>query len=382
MRIAMIGQQGIPASYGGVERAVEEVSARLAARGHDVTVFNRWERDQKVREYRGINIRYVPTFGGKHLRNLSQSLGGTILATAGGYDIVHYHALGPCLTSPIARLRRNSRVTVTIQGRDDRRAKWGRGAQVVLSTAAWMAANVPHGGIAVSRQLQREFREEFGKDVSYIPNGVSLPAELPAPQDDPLERFGLEPGKYLLNVGRLVPEKAIDHLLAAYPKVPGDVKLAIVGGSSHTDEYVERLSRLAANDERIVLTGPVYGAGTDRLFRNAMGYVMPSLLEGLPLALLEAISYGLPLVVSDIEPHLEVVGASGPGKRVFTAGDLDGLAAQLTELVDHPATERRAAASVQTRVLHEYSWDRITDRTEALYRELLAPRAAALAPVR
>ncbi len=382
MRIAMIGQQGIPANYGGVERAVEEVAARLAARGHEVTVFNRWERDNKVREYRGIQIRYVPTFGGKHLRNLSQSLGGTVLAATGGYDIVHYHALGPCLTSPIARLRRNSRVTVTIQGRDDRRAKWGRGAQVVLSTAAWMAANVPHGGIAVSRQLQREFREEFGKDVSYIPNGVSLPVEPPAPEDDPLKKFGLEPGSYLLNVGRLVPEKAIDQLLAAYPKVPGHVKLVIVGGSSHTDEYVERLNRLAANDDRIVLTGPVYGAGTDRLFRNAMGYVMPSLLEGLPLALLEAISYGLPLVVSDIEPHLEVVGASGPGKRVFTAGDLDGLAAQMTELVTHPATERRAAAAVQTRVLHEYSWDRITDRTEALYRELLTPRAAALASVR
>ena len=218
-----------------------------------------------------------------------------------------------------------------------------------------MAANVPHGGIAVSRQLQREFREEFGKDVSYIPNGVSLPIEQPVPEDDPLEKFGLEPGNYLLNVGRLVPEKAIDQLLAAYPKVPGNVKLAIVGGSSHTDEYVERLNKLAAKDDRIVLAGPVYGAGTDRLFRNAMGYVMPSLLEGLPLALLEAISYGLPLVVSDIEPHLEVVGASGPGKRVFTAGDLDGLAAQLSDLVMHPsngaAGRRRRADKGAARVL-------------------------------
>jgi glycosyltransferase involved in cell wall biosynthesis len=164
--------------------------------------------------------------------------------------------------------------------------------------------------------------------------------------------------------------------------VDGDVKLAIVGGSSHTEEYVERLQRLAAADDRIVLTGPVYGAGTDRLFRNAMGYVMPSLLEGLPLALLEAISYGLPLVVSDIEPHLEVVGVSGPGKRVFTAGDLDDLARQLKALVADPEGERQAAEALRSRVLHEYSWDRIADRTEALYRELLGPRTAALVAVR
>ena len=192
----------------------------------------------------------------------------------------------------------------------------------------------------------------------------------------------MKTGSYLINVGRLVPEKAIDQLLVAYANVPTDTKLVIVGGSSHTDGYVDRLHELAGNDKRIVLTGPIYGAGTDRLFRNALGYVMPSLLEGLPLALLEGISYGMPVVVSDIEPHLEVVGASAPGQRVFKAGDLEDMAKKISELVADPAGERSAAHQLQQRVLEEYSWERITDKTEALYASLLglpAPKPLARA---
>ncbi|MGE0726608.1 MAG: glycosyltransferase family 4 protein [Acidimicrobiia bacterium] len=373
MRIAMIGQKGIPARYGGVEKAVEELSARLVQRGHHVTAFNRREADRpQPAEHRGIELRYVPAFGGKHMLNMTQSIGGTISTLLKHYDIVHYHALGPCLASPIARLRPSSRLVVTIQGRDDQRAKWSRPAQLVLSTAAWMSANVPHGGIAVSQQLQREFRDQFGKDTVYIPNGVAVvPEQAISAEDDPLPRFGLTPGRYLVNIGRLVPEKAIDQLLRAWTKVDTDLRLAIVGGSSHTDDFVDRLHRLAAQDERIVLTGPVYGPGQDRLFRNAAGYVMPSLLEGLPLALLEAISYGLPVTVSDIPPHLEVVGSSEPGQRVFKAGDLDDMAKQLQLMVDDIAGERDAAQLLHDRVIDEFSWERVTDKTEEYYESLL-----------
>jgi glycosyltransferase involved in cell wall biosynthesis len=352
---------------------VEELSARLVERGHEVTVFNRWHPGTKARQHRGIKIRYVPVFGGKHLRNLTQSTLGTIAATLGGYDIVHFHALGPCLASPLARLRPRARLVVTLQGRDDQRAKWSRPAQVVLAAAAWMSAHVPHAGIAVSKQLQREFLEEFGRDTTHIPNGVTVNAPAVAGDDDPLQRFGLEPGRYLLNVGRLVPEKAIDHLLQAFRDVPGDVRLAIVGGSSHTDEYTAKLQELAAADPRIVLTGPIYGAGTDRLFRNALGYVMPSLLEGLPLALLEAIAYGLPVVVSDIEPHLEIVGESGPGHRVFATGDLEQLAKAVTALVNEPDIEQAGAYALRDAVLVDYSWEAVAERTDALYQRLVPP---------
>jgi glycosyltransferase involved in cell wall biosynthesis len=369
----MIGQKGLPAQYGGVEKAVEELAARLVERGHQVTAFNKAEGDgPRPTEHRGIELRNVPAFGGKHRRNLTQSFSASIGTLLRHYDVVHYHALGPCLAAPIARLRPGSRVVVTIQGRDDQRAKWSRPAQAVLTTAAWMSANVPHGRIAVSRQLQREFRDQFGKETVHIPNGVSVaPVATMDGVADPLTRFGLEPGRYLVNVGRLVPEKAIDQLLRAWGNVQTDLKLAIVGGSSHTDDYVDRLHRLAAADPRIVLTGPVYGAGTDRLFRNAAGYVMPSLLEGLPLALLEAISYGMPVTVSDIPPHLEVVGTSEPGQRVFRAGDLDEMAKQLQMMVDDLDDERDAAQLMRARVLEEYSWERVTDKTEELYQSLL-----------
>ena len=369
----MIGQKGIPAQYGGVEKAVEELAARLVQRGHHVTAFNKREAGQpQPGEYRGIELRYVPAFGGKHLRNMSQSFSASLATVAHRYDIVHYHALGPCLASPLARLRLGTRVVNTIQGRDDQRAKWGRPAQLVLSSAAWMSAHVPHGGIAVSQQLQREFLQDFGRATVYIPNGVSVVPEQPVtPEDDPLIRFGLQPGRYLVNIGRLVPEKAIDQLLRAWARVDTDVRLAIVGGSSHTDDFVDRLHRLAAQDERIVLTGPVYGPGQDRLFRQAAGYVMPSLLEGLPLALLEAISYGLPVTVSDIPPHLEVVGSSEPGQRVFHAGDLDDMAKQLQLMVDDLAGERQAAHLLHTRVVEEFSWERVTNKTEQYYETLL-----------
>lgn len=373
----MIGQKGIPAQYGGVEKAVEELAARLVQRGHHVTAFNKKEPGQpQPAEHRGIELRYVNAVGGKHMRNMTQSLVGTMSTLTKHYDIVHYHALGPCLASPVARLRPSARVVVTIQGRDDQRAKWSRPAQMVLSTAAWMSANVPHGGIAVSRQLQREFRDQFGRDTQYIPNGVAVVEEKAvSAEDDPLVRFGLQPGRYLVNIGRLVPEKAIDQLLRAYSKVDTDVRLAIVGGSSHTDDFVDRLHRIAANDPRIVLTGPVYGPGQDRLFRQAAGYVMPSLLEGLPLALLEAISYGLPVTVSDIPPHLEVVGSSDPGQRVFKAGDLDDMAKQLQLMVDDLAGERDAAQMLHERVIDEYSWERVTDKTEAFYETLLGRKS-------
>ena len=369
----MIGQKGLPAQYGGVEKAVEELAARLVQRGHHVTAFNKREPGfPQPAEHRGIELKYVPAGGGKHLRNMTQSVVGTLITLTKHYDIVHYHALGPCLASPIARLRPGTRVVVTIQGRDDQRAKWSRPARVVLSTAAWMSANVPHGGIAVSRQLQREFREQFDRETEYIPNGVAIAPEQHVTSDiDPLLRFDLRAGRYLVNIGRLVPEKAIDQLLRAWGHVETDLKLAIVGGSSHTDEFVDRLHRLAAADERIVLTGPVYGAGQDRLFRNAAGYVMPSLLEGLPLALLEAISYGLPVTVSDIPPHLEVVGSSEAGQRVFKTGDLDDMAKQLQIMVDDLAGERDAAQLLHDRVVDEYSWERVTDKTEAYYETLL-----------
>jgi glycosyltransferase involved in cell wall biosynthesis len=372
MRVAMIGQKGIPATYGGVERAVEELSAKLVERGHEVTVFNRRaSRDEPIREHRGIRLVPVAATQGKYTGNLTQSLAGVLRTVPERYDVVHFHAMGPSLWSPVARYVGRTKVVATVQGRDDQRAKWGGLAQLMLRSAAWTSANVPDEVIVVSRQLQREFADEYGRSTHHIPNGATPVDWDRAVDTSVLDRFDLEGRTYLLNVGRLVPEKAIDQAILAFRRIDTDARLVIVGGSSHTSEYVAHLHRLAAADDRVILTGPIYGDELHALFVHADAYVMPSLLEGLPLALLEAANYRLPLVVSDIEPHVEVVTADEPGHRVFRTGDVDALRCAIDQtLIDLPFTEA-ACKDLEERVAEEFSWDRITSLTEDVYEQAL-----------
>jgi glycosyltransferase involved in cell wall biosynthesis len=372
LRVAMVGQQGIPAIHGGVERAVEELSARLVERGHEVTVFNRREhRGQQVEEYRGIRLVPVPATRGKYSGNLTQSLSGTLWTAGRDFDVVHFHAMGPCLWSPLARVGGNAAVVATVQGRDDQRAKWGLAARLSLKTAAWASAHVPHEVIVVSRQLGGEYADDFQRATHHIPNGVTPADTTWQANTDVLDRFGLRGQPYLVNVGRLVPEKAMDQAIRAFKLVDTDARLVIVGGSSHTGEYVERLEELASQDERVVLTGPLYGDDLSGLFGHATAYVMPSLLEGLPLALLEAVSYRLPLIVSDIEPHLDVVKSDGLAHRVFRAGDIEDMALAMKRTLDDVPYSSDACRQLEERVAKEFSWDRITTLTEEVYREAM-----------
>ncbi len=372
VKIAMVGQKGIPASYGGVERAVEELSARLVERGHEVTVFNRREhRGEPVTEHRGIRLVPVPATRGKYSGNLTQSLTGTFRTIGRDFDVVHFHAMGPCLWSPLARIGRNRAVVATIQGRDDQRAKWGLAAKVSLKTAAWLSAHVPHEVIVVSKQLGRDYGDEFNRPTHHIPNGMT-PADLAGrAKTDVLDRFGLTGQPYIVNVGRLVPEKAIDQAIRAFGLVDTDAKLVIVGGSSHTGPYVQGLEELASQDERVILTGPLYDENLSGLFAHATAYVMPSLLEGLPLALLEAVSYHLPLIVSDIEPHLEIVASDGIAHRVFRAGDIEDMALAMKRTLEEAPDSTNACRQLEERVAEEYSWDRITTLTEDVYRQAI-----------
>jgi glycosyltransferase involved in cell wall biosynthesis len=381
MRIAMIGQQGIPATHGGVERAVEELSAELVERGHEVTVFNRREsRHEPIGEHRGIRLVPVPAASGKYSGNLTQSLGGVLWSMRHRFDVIHFHAMGPCLWSPLARFGGRAAIVATVQGRDDQRAKWGVAARASLRTAAWMSAHVPHEVIVVSRQLGVEFREQYGRETHHIPNGATPPDRSRPLGTGVLDRYGLTGRPYLINVGRLVPEKAMDQAITAFRDVETDARLVIVGGSSHTSEYVDRLRSLADDDDRVVLTGPIYGDELHELFSGAAAYVMPSLLEGLPLALLEAAMYRLPLVVSDIPPHLEVVQADGPGHRVFRTGDRDDMARAIRQTLEDLPSSSEACLELEQRVADEYSWKRITSMTEDVYRRAIARRAGGADP--
>ena len=244
----------------------------------------------------------------------------------------------------------------------------------MLRTAQWMSARVPHATITVSRALADHYATRHDRAAVYIPNGVTEPT--PRPAVAIRERFGITPGSYVLFVGRLVPEKAPDLLIQAFRHLPGRTKLVVAGGSAYTDTYVDRLHELAAPDPRVIFTDYVYGNLLAELFTNAAAFVLPSRLEGLPLTLLEAASYGLPVVASDIPPHLEVLEQEGPGQRLFPTGDVLELAAALDRVLADPAGERAGAARLRQRVLGSYRWDDVTSATEQLYLRVLGRREA------
>src|SRR5437660_6803371 len=257
MRIAFIGTRGVPATFGGIEHHVEEVGSRLAARGHDVSVYCRanYVPDGQL-EHKGMRLARLPTVSSKRLDAIVHSAYSTVRALGQGYDIVHFHALGPGVMTPVTQYASRARVVQTIHGRDDERAKWGSGARTLLRGGGWLSARVPDATVVVSRTLADHYLTTYGRPTTYIPNGVEHPATAPAPKDI-TTRFGLHGGDYVLFVGRLVPEKAPDLLLRAFKDVPGDVRLVVAGGSSFTDRYTDALADLAAEDKRVVLPGYV-----------------------------------------------------------------------------------------------------------------------------
>jgi glycosyltransferase involved in cell wall biosynthesis len=366
MHIAMIGQKGLPATFGGIEHHVEELGTRLAARGHDVTVFCRSSYSSTGRDHRGMRLRHVPTVRTKHLDALVHSALSTLVSMADPPDVIHYHALGPGLLSPLPRYLSHSKVVLTVHGLDQHRAKWGRGAQAVLSTAAWMSSRVPDATIGVSWELAEHYRSRYGRPIVYIPNGVTVRRRRRA--DEITTRYGLVQGSYLLFVGRLVPEKAPDLLIRAFRRIEDDLRLVIVGGSSFTDNYADSLRRLAAADPRVMFTGYLHGALLEELYSNAAAFVLPSRLEGFPLTLLEAASYGTPVVASDIPPHVQILNDDAPGRRLFEAGDEGSLTDALVRTIRGHPLEQEEAERFSKQVAKTYRWDNVVQATEELYR--------------
>lgn len=370
LRIAMVGTRGIPATYGGIERAVEELSVRLADRGHAVTVYCRSQYCETLQPmYHGVRLRYLPALNTKHLEAISHTTLATLNVLARRFDIVHYHGTGPSLVAFLPRLL-GRRVVVTVQGLDYQRAKWDGVASCVLQLGAWTSAHVPHRTIVVSRTLERHFDEYYGVTPSYIPNGVELPSDEPR-----VPPFGLDPRAYLLFLGRLVPEKRVDLLIRAYRALDTDVPLVIAGPSSHSDEYVAQLDREARGDARVGFVGPVYGEEKDALLANALAFCQPSDLEGLPIALLEAMSHGCLPIVSDLPEHLEIV--RGHGKEVgwvFTRDDVSSLREALAEVLAHAHDGARDRAHARNIVARNYRWDDIARDVEELYVDILRRR--------
>ena len=370
LKIAMFGQKKIPSREGGVEIVVAELSRRMTQLGHQVCCYNRKghhvsgaEFDEaRAASYEGVKLKYVPTIEKKGLAAASSSFFAALCCAFGSYDVVHIHAEGPAVFSFIPKFF-GKRVVVTIHGLDWQRAKWKGGlGEKYIHLGEKMAVKYADEIIVLSRAVQDYFMQTYGRSTRFIPNGITRPE----PEQAQLisEKLNIEAGKYILYLGRLVPEKGAHYLIQAFRELDTDKKLIIAGGSSDTEGYMLRLKELAEGDGRIVFTGFVQGKILRELYSNAYLYVLPSDLEGMPLSLLEALSYGNCCVVSDIPECTEVVEDKA---LCFPKGDVGALRDLLHSLLNEPETVERYRAEASNFICGKYSWDEVLKKTLELY---------------
>ncbi len=369
MRIAMIGQKGLALGEkgGGIERHVFELATRLVRLGNEVTVYARRRYpDDGAAEKAGVEMRYLPTVYRKNLEAIVHSFFSTLHALFQPYDIVHYHGVGPATLAWIPRVfKPRCRVIVTFHSQDRFHAKWGWAARTYLWLGEWAACTFPHATIAVSHVIQVYARKHYRCQAVYIPNGAD-PQVVSA--SDELTRFGLSHGSYVLSVSRLVPHKGQHYLIEAFKRLraPGH-KLVVVGAPSYTPEYEQQLKHRAAGDPNILFLGYQSGETLKQLFAHACLFVQPSESEGLPVVVLEAMSFGTPVLVSNIPENLEVIHHVGFS---FRSKDVADLTEKLAFLLAHPDELASAAKQTQQVITQFFSWDAITQHTEELYRSV------------
>jgi glycosyltransferase involved in cell wall biosynthesis len=361
MKIAMIGHKRIPSREGGIEIVVEELAKRLVAQGCQVDVYNRSGAKKRQRRYHGIRLITIPTFPNRQLNALVYAKLASIRALFGAYDVIHYHAEGPCLFLWIPRLF-GIRVVATIHGLDWQRAKWGGFASQMLRCGEKTAARQAHEIIVLSQNVKAYFKTTYGREVHFIPNGVTKPTKYPAKLIT--EKYGLEKDGYILFLARLVPEKGAHYLIKAYLRMNSSLKLVIAGGSSHTDEYVAKLRRKVKDNENIIMTDFVEGRELEELYSNAYIFVVPSDVEGMALNLLEAMSYGNCCLVSDIPENAEVVEDKA---LLFRKGDVRDLREKLELLLANPEMVEDYQQGASDFICSKYNWDEVTEQTMRVY---------------
>lgn len=387
MKIAMIGHKRIPSREGGVEIVVEELSTRMAQMGHNVTVYNRKGAPVMGNsvvnipqngnyDYKGVHVKTVFTFKRKSLNAIVYSFLATLKACASKCDVIHFHAEGPCSMIPIAK-RRGKKCIATIHGLDWKRSKWGGFATKFLLYGERMAALYADEIIVLSENDQKYFQKTYKRDTILLPNGINMPS-FQEPKTIRL-KYGLNGSDYILFLARIVPEKGVHTLVEAYSKSGIEVPLVIAGGSSHSEDYYKTIKAFADkfNDKaskarrkaRIIMTGFVQGRELEELYTNTVLYVLPSEIEGMPISLLEAMSYGSLCLVSDIPENTSVVADHGfcfENKNVEDlTNSMRDIIANLDDIRDMDEYSRESIANF---VLRLYNWDRITKQTLNIYK--------------
>ena len=372
LKVAMIGHKRIPSREGGVEIVVEELSTRMVKKGIKVTCYNRkgkhaLDKSQKVnhiKEYKGVKLKSVLTIDVKGLAAMTSSFFGAIKILFSKNNIVHFHAEGPCAMIPIIKFFSKKKIIVTIHGLDWQRAKWGGFATKYIKFGEKMAAKYADEIIVLSENVKKYFKDTYNRETNFIPNGVNKPEIKDA--NIIKDKINLAKDSYILFLGRLVPEKGIHYLIEAYNKINTNKKLVIAGGSSDTDTYFNELKEKSKDNKNIIFTGFVQGEELEELYSNAYIYVLPSDLEGMPLSLLEAMSYKNCCLTSDIPECKTVMDNNGV---TFKKSDVNDLKEKLQYLVDNVDKVNKYKSEAQEYILKKYNWDDVVDKTIELYKK-------------
>jgi len=367
LRIALLGSRGVPARYSGFETFYEQLGSRLAARGHQVTVYNRshFIRDVK-KEYRGMRIISLPSIPTKHLDTITHTALSSLHALFAGYDIAHYCIAG---NSPLVWLPRLSgaRVLLNVDGEDWTRDKWGPFARWYQHRCEWIATRTAHAIIADAKAVQDRYASVYHTPSVFVPYGANVTRD---ERTETLKRFGLESRQYIFYVGRLVPENAIDILIRAFRELATNCKLVITGDAPFAEAYKASLRQLAQKDPRIVFTGYAFNEDYAQLSSHALLYVQPSGIDGTRPALLDQMGFGNCVVVRDSAVNVEVIG--GAGYTFDRAAPVSSLRTVLSDLLQHPNRVETVRPKAVERIRNYYNWDWITLFYENLFHRLIA----------
>jgi glycosyltransferase involved in cell wall biosynthesis len=362
VRVAFIGGRGLVSKYSGIESYYEQAGKELARLGHEVTVYCRSYFTPAMSTHNGMRVQRLPTIRSKHLETFIHTLLSTAHAMMSDYDVVHYHCLGPALFSFLPRLV-GKKTVVTVQGLDWQRRKWGRIASSVLRWGEAAAVSAPDATMVVSRTLQEHYRRQYKRNTIYIPNGATIaPRRLPRK----LIEWDLVADNYVLFLGRFSPEKNCHLLIDAFENVHTNMKLLLAGGSSHSDAYANGLR--CHESDQIRFLPWVAGNDLEELLSHAALFVLPSEIEGLSLALLDAMAAGVCVLTSDIPENKEVVQDAG---FTFRTGDQTDLERMLDKLIHDPELRRQTATRERERIREKYLWPVVARSVEDTYYSLL-----------
>jgi len=364
MKISIIGINGIPAQHGGFETCVDNTSTRLAARGHQLVVYCR-RRNIKLKDkfYKGVRLIKLPSIGSKHLETISHSFISAIHLLFKKCDVIHIYGVGSSIFSPFLKIL-GKKIVVSVDAIDWERKKWGRLARWYLRNSAFFAIKYADEIIVDSKVVQRFYKEKFNKNTVYIPYGAFAGRKC---DEKALGKFGLKKDKYLLFVGRLIPEKGVHYLINAYKELNTELELVIVGGDWFTTKYIDSLKDMAQGS-RVRFLGFVYGEDYNNICSGAYLYIQPSEIDGTSPALLAAMGFGNCVVVNGIPENLETIGDAGLSYR---KNDSEDLREKLKYLIANPEKVMEYRKKAENRVRYYYDWDRVSKAIEEVYETVI-----------